>query len=120
MRLSQRQGLFGGLALLTCATVILQLVFTRLYSALFGHHLAFLAIALSLLGMGAGGVLLYIAPSLVRPRRLLAGLAYLACAASASMIIAMIVIAQPGWSSSIDEFALRRLVVLYLISSLPF
>lgn len=120
MRPSQRQGFFGGIALLSCATVVLQIVFTRLYSALFGHHLAFLAIALSLLGVGAGGVLLYLAPSLVRPQRLLAGLAYLACIASASMIIAMIVIVQPRWSTAIDELALGRLSVLYLISSLPF
>src|SRR5439155_5246317 len=37
MGLSPRAGLFGGVALLSAAAVLLQIVLTRLFSALFGH-----------------------------------------------------------------------------------
>src|SRR5690242_21361688 len=92
MRFRQRHGLFAGIAVLSSGTVVLQIALTRLYSALFGHHLAFLAISLSLFGVGLGGVLLYVFPRLAAPPRLLARLSYLASLASASTVLALLVL----------------------------
>src|SRR5262245_15742672 len=99
MRLSQRQGLFGGLALLACAAFALGILFTRLTAALFGPPLAILAAAVPLLGGVAGGILVSVAPSVARPPRLFARLAYLACIASALTIIAVITSVQPRWNA---------------------
>jgi hypothetical protein len=77
MGVSPRAGLFGGVALLSAAVVLLQIVLTRLFSALLGHHLAFLAVSLSLFGVGAGGALLYAIPALAKPPALLARLSVL-------------------------------------------
>ena len=40
MRLSQRRGLLGGLALLMCAAVLLAIVVARVYTVVLGHHAA--------------------------------------------------------------------------------
>lgn len=120
MRSRQQSGLFAGIAVLSSATVVLQIALTRLYSALYGHHLAFLAISLSLFGVGLGGVLLYVFPSLARPPRLLSSLAYLSGAAAAATIAALIVIVHSTPVEKLDAAALGQLAILYLSSSLPF
>src|SRR5215212_4848682 len=47
-------------ALTTLATLLLGLSLTRIFSVVFYYHLAFLAISIALLGLGAGGVFSYI------------------------------------------------------------
>ncbi|MEO7327373.1 MAG: hypothetical protein ABI193_02260, partial [Minicystis sp.] len=118
--MTQRQGLLGGLAVLSCGTVVLQIALTRLYSALFGHHLAFLAISLSLFGVGLGGVLLYVFPGLCRPPVLLARLAYLSGLASAATVGALLALLHVKPMEKLDLSAISSLAVLYLSSSLPF
>ena len=63
MRVSQQSGFFSGIAVLACATVLLEISLARIYAALFGEVHAFLALSLSLVGAGVGGALLYVAPS---------------------------------------------------------
>jgi hypothetical protein len=120
MRLTQRHGLFAGIAALSSGTVVLQIVLTRLYSALFGHHLAFLAISLSLFGVGLGGVLLYVFPGLLRPPSLLARLAYFSGLSGVASIAALLMILRTTPMETLDGAAALRLTVLYLVSSLPF
>src|SRR5512137_2408124 len=55
---------FLGVALVSLATLILELTLTRLFSATMFYHFAFLAISIALFGSAASGVFLY----LVRPR----------------------------------------------------
>src|SRR4051812_34473241 len=118
--MSHRRGLFAGIAVLSSGTVVLQIALTRLYSALFGHHLAFLAISLSLFGVGLGGVLLYVFPKIARPPFLLARLAYLSGLAAASTIIALLVLVHTKPVETLDLKSLGRLALLYATSSLPF
>ena len=120
MVLSQRQALFGGIALLSCATLVLQIALTRLYSALFGHHLAFLAISLSLFGIGLGGVLVFLIPAIARPPALFARLAYLSAATAATSVGATVFLLQSEPIGALDAATWTRLTVLYLLSSLPF
>ena len=115
LRLGQRRGLFGGIALLSCATLVLQIALTRLYSALFGHHLAFLAISLSLFGVGLGGVLLYVAPALARPPRLFARLAYLSGATSLATIAAILLLMQSSPIGDLDAATLGGVALLYVV-----
>lgn len=118
--MSQRKGLFLGIALLSAGTVVLQIALTRLYSALYGHHLAFLAISLALFGVGLGGALLYLFPRLAAPPRLLAGLAHTASAAAAATLIALLFILHSKSIESLDAASIGRLAALYLVSSMPF
>jgi hypothetical protein len=49
-----------GLALVTLATLLLELSLTRIFSVVFHYHFAFLAISIALFGLGAGGVFSYV------------------------------------------------------------
>ena len=118
--MSQRHGLFGGIAALACGTVVLEIALTRLHAALFGQPVAFLALALPLVGIGVGGGLVHALPALARPPSLLARLAYLAGAASAGTIAALLAALNVKAFDGFDGGALLRLAALYAASSLPF
>jgi hypothetical protein len=51
-----------GVGLVAASTLMLQVLLTRLFSALLFYHYAFLAISLGLLGVGAGAILIYVRP----------------------------------------------------------
>jgi len=52
--------LYLAVALTTCATLLLELALTRIFSVVFYYHFAFLAISIALFGLGVGGVLSYV------------------------------------------------------------
>jgi hypothetical protein len=52
-----RASVWAGLALVSLATLCLQVSLTRIFSLLIWYHFAFLAVALALLGFTAGGLL---------------------------------------------------------------
>jgi len=51
------------LAIVTASTLMLQVVVTRLFSAVLAYHFSFLAISLAMLGVGAGSLLIYVRPA---------------------------------------------------------
>jgi hypothetical protein len=59
-RIPLRAGIAVGLV--AGCTLALQVVLTRLFSAVLFYHFAFLAISLALLGAGAGAILVYLRP----------------------------------------------------------
>src|SRR5256884_3967768 len=70
---SQDRAVLAGVALSSFAALLLELALTRLFSVVLFYHSAFLAIAIALLGLGAGGVFAYIFNQRlekVEPRRL--------------------------------------------------
>src|SRR3954452_22998893 len=48
------------IAIISCASLLLELALTRLFSVVLFYHFAFLAISIALLGLGAGGVFAYV------------------------------------------------------------
>jgi spermidine synthase len=57
---------YAGLGALSAAVILLELTLTRIYSVTQGYHFAFLAVSLGLLGFGASGTALFVAPWLWR------------------------------------------------------
>jgi len=60
--MARRPGLYVGLAAISAAVLAYEIVLTRLFSIAHGYHFAFLAVSLALLGFGASGTALAIAP----------------------------------------------------------
>ena len=50
------------LGIVTASTLMLQVIVTRLFSAVLAYHFSFLAISLAMLGVGAGALLIYVRP----------------------------------------------------------
>ncbi len=60
--MTRPSALYGGLFVTALATLVLEVVDTRILSVLTWYHLAFLAISLALLGMTAGALFVYLFP----------------------------------------------------------
>ncbi|WP_437496351.1 hypothetical protein [Sorangium sp. So ce1099] len=116
MRVSQRSGLFSGVAALACATVLLEISLARIHAAMFGEPHAFVTLSLSLVGAGVGGALLYVAPSLVRPPALFARMAALSSLSSGATLAAIILLAQRGPAPG----SLPWLALVYAACTVPF
>jgi hypothetical protein len=107
-------------ALVSFASLLLELGLTRLFSVVLFYHFAFLAISVALLGLGAGGVFAYVRkPWLERwtSRRIGARL----CAANAviTLIVLEVVLHLPI-SLELTRGNFAKLTVLYLASAVPF
>jgi hypothetical protein len=97
----------------TLATLLLELALTRIFSVVFHYHLSFLAISIALFGLGAGGVLSYLAAGegadyYGRLGRLALGNALAAVAALAFLL------------SRRGELSSFTLLGIYLACALPF
>lgn len=58
-----RAPLYAGLALTMLATLLLEIVDSRLLSVITWYHLSFVAISVAMLGAAAGGVAVFVSPS---------------------------------------------------------
>lgn len=55
-------GVYSGIFLLCLSTLVYEIALTRLFSALMYYHFASMAIAIAFLGMGLGGMVVYLLP----------------------------------------------------------
>ena len=61
--------IYAGLALTMLATLLLEIVVSRLLSVVTWYHLSFVAISVAMLGAAAGAVAVFAAPDRFRPDR---------------------------------------------------
>ncbi len=112
---------FFGVALVSLATLVLELTLTRLFSATMFYHFAFLAISLALFGSGASGVVLYV----LRPRldgERTAGLLAVFCAlyAAAAVVALLVILSHPLSPVAPGLSTLASLAWIYGAAALPF
>lgn len=101
------------ISLTTMAALLLELSLTRVFSVVFYYHFAFLAISLSLFGLGAGGVFSYVVAGWRVP--LFTRLGRLSALNSLLVLVALAVILGEARDPSGWDLAL-----VYFTSALPF
>ncbi len=107
-----------GLGLVTACALAFQVLLTRLLSAVLAYHFSFLAVSLSLVGTGAGAMLLYL-----RPDRFRAPVASLL--ASWTVLFAVALVAVPVAAAQLDlaTTAARwwslRFALMSLVAAVP-
>jgi spermidine synthase len=109
-----------GVALVSCASLLLELGLTRLFSVVLFYHFAFLAISVALLGLGAGGVFAFL-----RRDRLqlweLRPLAYrLSLMEAISVLVVLEVVLHLPVSLDLTGWNFAKLSVMYLAAAVPF
>jgi len=107
-------------ALVSCASLLLELALTRLFSVVLFYHFAFLAISVALLGLGAGGVFSYVRRAQLEcwtTRRLafVVGLVSAACT-----LIALQVVLRLPISLDLTWMNFAKLTAVYLVCAVPF
>src|SRR5262245_63196863 len=66
----RRARFYAALGLVTAATLMLQIIETRIISVISWYHLAFFVISIAMFGLTAGAVFVYLRPERFRPARL--------------------------------------------------
>ena len=107
-------------ALVSFASLLLELGMTRLFSVVLFYHFAFLAISVALLGLGAGGVFSYVKRSWLD----LFSTRYIGawcCGLNALAIIAVLkVVLHLPISLEFTTANFGKLTVVYLVTAVPF
>ena len=108
------------IALVSFASLLLELGLTRLFSVVLFYHFAFLAISVALLGLGAGGVFAYIRRPWLEQftsRQLGQRL----CAANAVITLAVLeIVLHLPISLELTRGNFGKLTIMYLASAIPF
>jgi hypothetical protein len=117
-----------GISLVCFANLLLEVVLTRMFSAMMYYHFTFLAISLALLGLGASGVYVYIhsdrfsglavEPELARYARRFAWATVLALAYVVANPVAETT--ERAGDVTLSHYVVLRLVLLILVTVLPF
>jgi hypothetical protein len=112
--------LVAAIALVSFASLLLELSLTRLFSVVLFYHFAFLAISVALLGLGAGGVMAYLnRERLLRWTTPQLGLG-LGLANSIMVVVALEVVLHAQVSLLLNSKNFWNLTATYLAAGVPF
>jgi len=117
-----------GVALITLASLLLELLLTRIFSVTLSYHFAFMVISLALFGLGVSGVVLYLRPERYPEKDLAALLSRHARIFALTIVISLLYISNQTLGVKADVIqvgqfswqAFWQLSFLYCIASVPF
>jgi hypothetical protein len=114
--------IYLGLALLSAAALAFEITLTRLFSVTQWYHFAFLAVSVALLGYGASGTALSMAPRLARPpvARRASVLAILFAASVGIAYLSLNHLPFDSYRIAWERVQLIYLVLYYLALTVPF
>jgi hypothetical protein len=100
----------------------LQVLLTRLFSAVLYYHFGFLAISLALVGTGAGGVIVYIRPGWFERGGITAVLARLSAGLALLLVLVPLALVRIhyGLSGTLSASSALTLALACLLAALPF
>jgi hypothetical protein len=110
----------AAIAVMSCASLLLELALTRLFSVVLFYHFAFLAISVALLGLGAGGVFAHIRREWLQRWSISQLGSVLALANALLIVVVLEVVLQSSISLRLTLSNFGKLTILYLTAALPF
>lgn len=111
---------YAGLFFVTLATLMYEVLLTRIFSVTMWYHFAFVAISVALFGMTVGAILIYLFPRAFGPERLREWLAVSALGFSLFIVLSFVIhlILPFGVFGSVRNAIL--VIVTYLVMAVPF
>ncbi len=121
MPLSQpRPGTYIGLFLVALATLMYEILLTRIFSVTMLYHFAFVALSLAMFGMTAGALLVYLVPRWFPPERLHQRLAAAAVALPIGLVLSFMTQLSIPFRVYASVIAVYAVVLTYAVISVPF
>jgi len=108
------------IAIVSCASLLLELALTRLFSVVLFYHFAFLAISVALLGLGAGGVFAHVSRRRLSHWTVGELGAWLLCVNALIIFAVLEVVLHSAVSLSLELGNFEKLSILYLAAAIPF
>ena len=108
------------IGIISCASLLLELALTRLFSVVLFYHFAFLAISVALLGLGAGGVFAHIFRVKIS-RWTVQQLGGVLLGANALLMLGVLeLVLHSAVSLNLELRNFEKLTLMYLVSAVPF
>ncbi len=119
-KVAQRLPFYAGLGLITAATLMLQIVETRIISVTSWYHLAFFVISIAMFGLTAGAVWVYFHPGTYRPAQLTYHLSVASLGFALATVVALLVQLTIVTSSAASVMSFVVWTEFAVALSLPF
>ena len=118
--LSPTKNTYAGLFLLTLATLMFEVLLTRIFSVTMWYHFAFVAISVAMFGMSVGAILVYLLPRYFIPERTREHLARSALWFGITAFLAFLAHAKIPFLPERSLVGIASISFTYLVISIPF
>ena len=109
-----------GVGLLSAAVLMVELLLTRLFSVTLYYHFAFMAVAVAMLGLGAGGLLVYLHRDRFPLESLPKWLNALSLCLALAIVLVLVLILNLYVPAEVGTGTAARLVLLFTAATVPF
>jgi hypothetical protein len=114
------RGVYLGLFLVTLATVMYEIVLTRIFSVTMWYHFAFVAISVAMFGMTVGALAVYLAPRFFAPESTRTHLWRFALAFGVSIAVCLGLVLRESFRMELSLVGVLATAWVYLVVALPF
>lgn len=111
---------YAGVFLATLATLLLELLLTRIWSVTMWYHFAFVAVSLAMFGMTGGALLVYLLPKFFVPEKTHLHVSLSALSFAVSIILSFLCHLAIPFMPDKSLSGLFAMAFSYLVVSLPF
>jgi hypothetical protein len=111
---------YAGLFLVTMATLMHELLLTRIFSVTMWYHFAFMAISIAMFGTTVGALVVYLLPRRFPPERATAQLASFALAYAATAVASLAIHLRTPISDEESFLRSPALLASYVVIAVPF
>ena len=111
---------YGGLFFVALATLMYEILLTRIFSVTMLYHFAFVALSLAMFGMTAGALAVYLAPSVFTPDRVRAQLTVAAIAFPIAIVLSFLTQLSIPFRVHPSIVAIYAIAFTYVVIAVPF
>jgi hypothetical protein len=111
---------YAGLFMVTLATLMYEILLTRIFSVTMWYHFAFVAVSVAMFGMTVGATLVYLAPKRFTQERAKHQLALSALLFSAAIVVSFLAHLTIPFRTDRSIMGLSSIALTYLVISVPF
>ena len=114
------RGIYIGLSFVALATLMYEILLTRIFSVTMLYHFAFVALSVAMFGMTVGALLVYLLPAVFTPGRLQGWLAGAAIAFPIAMVLSFLTELSVPFRIHPSVVAVYAIVFTYAVIAVPF
>jgi hypothetical protein len=114
------RSVYGGLFLVTLATIMYEVALTRIFSVTMWYHFAFVAISVAMFGMTVGALIVYLRPGWFPPERVSRGLGASALAFGVAIVLSLLTQLAVPFAPAPSLQGMYNVAFTYVVVALPF
>ena len=118
--MTTRREIYIGVFLISLATLMFEILLTRVFSVTMWHHFAFMAVSLAMFGTTAGAGAVFLAPRFFETHRATFQMGVSSLLFAASTVGSVLILTGTRFVPEISWESLDSLTFIYVIAAIPF